>query len=383
MSDAQNSATLIAGVPSINKSVFHRVRFAPHDPVAWVALPGGRTAMIVRDVELPRAKAGGRADAVYAYEDFPVAGGLSGDRGVRAAQATAECLVRNNVTRVVADRSLALIYADELSRRGIAVVCDRDLGIIERRQKDADEVAALRAVQGITEDAIRDACEHVAGARANDAGELVDAAGDALTSEGLKTRLDLFLIRNGCVSDGHIVAGGPAAADCHFAGSGPLRTGEPVIVDVFPRDLRSGYHGDCTRTVVHGNPSEKLVDMHAAVAEAKAASLAAVRAGVTGESVHLAATKVLQQRGYAVGFDSTGSPQGFMPHGTGHGIGLDLKEPPLLDLGGPPLLVGDAVTVEPALYADDTGGVRLEDSIIVTADGCENLNTLPEGLSWA
>ena len=123
--------------------------------------------------------------------------------------------------------------------------------------------------------------------------------------------------------------------------------------------------------------------MHAAAAAAKAASIAAIRAGISGESVHLAATTVLQERGYAVGFDSTGAPQGFMPHGTGHGIGLDLKEPPLLDLGGPPLLVGDAVTVEPALYADDTGGVRLEDMTIVTADGCENLNRLPEGLAWA
>ena len=379
-----HAATLIAGVPSINKSVFHRVRFAPHDPVAWIALPDGKTVMIVRDVELPRARASARADAVYAYEDFAVAGGLSGDRGVRAAQATAECLVRSGVKQVVADRSLTLLFVDELARRGIQVTCDRDWGVAKRRRKDAEEVAALRTVQAITEDAIRDACEFIAGADTADEGKLVDRdTGDAITSEGVKTRLDLFLIRNGCVSDGHIVAGGPQGADCHFAGTGPLRSGEPVVVDVFPRDLRSGYHGDCTRTVVHGEPPEKLVNMHAAVAAAKAAAIAAIRAGVTGESVHLAATKVLQERGYAVGFGSTGLPQGFMPHGTGHGIGLDLKEPPLLDLGGPPLLIGDAVTVEPALYADDTGGVRLEDMVIVTADGCENLNRLPEGLAWA
>ncbi len=383
MSNPADAATLIAGVPSINKSVFHRVRFAPHDPVAWIALPTGDTLMIVRDVELPRARASGRADAIHVYEDFPVAGGLSGDRGVRAAQATAECLVRHGVNAVVADRSLALLFVDELARRGIAVTCDRDLGIAERRRKDADEVAALRAVQAITEDAIRDACEHVAAADTNDAGELIDAAGGSVTSESVKTRLDLFLIARGCVSDGHIVAGGPPAADCHFAGRGPLRSGEPIMIDVFPRDLGTGYHGDCTRTVVHGTSSPKLVKMHAAVVEAKSAALAITRAGVTGEAVHLAATAVLERHGYAVGFDASGSPQGFLPHGTGHGIGLDLKEPPLLDLGGPPLLAGDAVTVEPALYADDTGGVRLEDMLVVTADGYDNLNKLPEGLAWA
>ena len=378
------TATLLAGVPSINKAVYHRVRFGPHDPVAWIALPTGRRAMIVRDVELPRAGASGRADEVHAYEDFPIAGGLSGDRGVRAAQAVAECLVRNGVKKVVADRSLALIFADELRRRGIDIVCDRDLGIVERRQKDAEEVAALRAVQAITEDGIRDACEHIARADAADDATLVDRrTGEPLTSESVKRRIDAFLMARGCVADGHIVAGGPPAADCHFAGAGPLFTGQPVIVDVFPRHLQSGYHGDATRTVVHGMPNEKVVRMHAAVVAAVHASLAVTKAGATGESVHLAAVAVLESRGYKTGFDSTGAPVGFMPHGTGHGIGLDLKEPPLLDLGGPPLLVGDAVTIEPALYADDTGGVRVEDMVIVTGDGCENLNTLPEGLTWA
>ena len=71
-----------------------------------------------------------------------------------------------------------------------------------------------------------------------------------------------------------------------------------------------------------------------------------------------------------------------MVHGTGHGIGLDVHEPPLLDRGGPPLLVGDALTIEPGLYSQAVGGVRVEDMVIVQADGCRNLNRLPEGLSW-
>ena len=71
-----------------------------------------------------------------------------------------------------------------------------------------------------------------------------------------------------------------------------------------------------------------------------------------------------------------------MTHGTGHGIGLDVHEPPLLDFKGPELVVGDALTIEPGLYRRDLGGVRVEDMVVVTADGCENLNALPEGLSW-
>ena len=73
-----------------------------------------------------------------------------------------------------------------------------------------------------------------------------------------------------------------------------------------------------------------------------------------------------------------------MVHGTGHGIGLDVHEPPLLDFGGPELLVGDVLTVEPGLYGvNGEGGVRIEDMVAVTESGCENFNSLPEGLSWS
>jgi Xaa-Pro aminopeptidase len=71
-----------------------------------------------------------------------------------------------------------------------------------------------------------------------------------------------------------------------------------------------------------------------------------------------------------------------MTHGTGHGIGIDVHEPPLLDIKGPALLAGEALTVEPGLYRQDLGGVRIEDMVIVTQDGCENLNHLPDGLDW-
>ena len=72
-----------------------------------------------------------------------------------------------------------------------------------------------------------------------------------------------------------------------------------------------------------------------------------------------------------------------MTHGSGHGIGLDVHEPPLLDFKGPPLLIGDALTIEPGLYRRDLGGVRVEDMVVVTDDGCVSLNTISEDLTWA
>jgi Xaa-Pro aminopeptidase len=85
-----------------------------------------------------------------------------------------------------------------------------------------------------------------------------------------------------------------------------------------------------------------------------------------------------------MGLPPEGAPNSHcsMPHGTGHGIGLDVHEPPLLDRGGPELVAGDALTIEPGLYRADLGGIRVEDLVIVTDQGCENLNRLPEGLTW-
>ena len=180
------------------------------------------------------------------------------------------------------------------------------------------------------------------------------------------------------------MAGGRDGGDCHERGSGELRTGEPVIVDIFPRNRKTRYYGDCTRTVVHGTAPDEILKMHKAVVEAKAAAIAATRAGVTGEAVHRATTEAILAHGYEIGLPAEDSAEDFtsMPHGTGHGVGLDVHEPPLLDTGGPELVVGDVVTIEPGVYSRAIGGVRVEDMVAVTADGCENFNRLPEGLKW-
>ena len=105
-----------------------------------------------------------------------------------------------------------------------------------------------------------------------------------------------------------IIAGGPAAADCHYLGSGELRTGEPVIVDIFPRNRRTRYNGDCTRTVVHGDISDEIKRMHAAVRAAKAAAEKPSPFGVTGETVHLATIQAIRDAGYAFGLPGEQTP---------------------------------------------------------------------------
>ena len=206
-----------------------------------------------------------------------------------------------------------------------------------------------------------------------------------LTSERIMQTIDIWLMEQGYQNLPMIVTGGPQGAECHFRGAGRLHTSQPVTIDIFPKCIASMYHGDCTRTVVHGSIPNDVKQMHEVVVEAKAAATAVTRAGATGEDVHAATTRVITERGYLMGLPEGDWPEGFigMVHGTGHGIGLAVHEPPLLDKGGPELVVGDALTIEPGLYAKHIGGIRVEDMVIVTQDGCESLNTLHEGLDWS
>jgi Xaa-Pro aminopeptidase len=255
------------------------------------------------------------------------------------------------------------------------------MGVLERRAKDAQELDWLREAQRATEGAMKLACETVARARAAADGTLVHD-GAPLSAERLRSIIDIHLLTNGYDNPESIVACGAQGADCHDHGHGMLRTGEPVIVDIFPRNRKTLYNGDMTRTVVHGAIPPEVARMHAAVVAAKRDAIAAVRPGVTGQSVHEATLAALARQGYAAGQPSQ---QGVavISHGTGHGIGLEVHEPPLLAMKGPALVAGDVLTVEPGLYALGIGGIRVEDMVAVTATGCENFNTLQESLVWA
>lgn len=376
-------ATVMGGIPAHNPSFYRRIRFSVGDPAALIEIPGHGATLIIRDIEADRARRKARADRVCVPRDFAPSSGLSGDRETATAQAAAECLKRAGVKEVVADRTLPMLFAHVIGEAGIRVACDPEMGVADRRSKDEQEVEFLRKAQRTTEQAVERACRMIGGAKPDKSGVLIHD-GEPLTSERVRAEIDVWLLQREYDNANMIVSGGPAGADCHDRGSGPLRTGQPVIVDVFPRDKKTYYFGDCTRTVVHGEVSDDLARMHKAVVDAKRAAIKATRAGVTGAQVHAATKSVITGAGYRMGLPGASDPESYcaMTHGTGHGVGLDVHEPPLLDDGGPELVVGDCLTIEPGLYCRAIGGIRVEDMVIVTRDGCDNLNSIPEGLSW-
>jgi len=384
---ASKPPRMMAGIPTLNAGLYRSIRFLVGDPVVYLEVPqaagGHRSTLICRDIEMGRAKLNAAVDHVACPADFTPSEGLSGDRETATAQSAAEMLRRSGFKNVVVDRSLPMIYAEMLKRAGIGIECDTQWGVMERRRKDAQEIEMIRDAQRITEEVMELACSTIARASANPQGILI-LDGTELTSERMRTMIDVWLLERDCSNPGAIVACGPIGADCHDHGHGPLYTEQPVIVDIFPRVKSNLYNGDCTRTVVHGAISSEIARMHQAVVAAKLAATQAVRAGVTGQYVHEATVRAIEKAGYQMGLPADNAPDSFtsMTHGTGHGLGLEVHEPPLLALGGPELVVGDVVTIEPGLYCKAIGGIRVEDMVVVNENGCENLNRLHEGLCW-
>ncbi|MDP2766866.1 MAG: M24 family metallopeptidase [Candidatus Methanoperedens sp.] len=204
--------------------------------------------------------------------------------------------------------------------------------------------------------------------------------GSPLKTDDVRAIIERSLLSNGCEAADIILACGKGSADPHWHGEGELFANEPIVIDMVPRSKKERYYSDMTRTVMRGEPTEELKNMYSAVLESQVAAIKKIKAGVTGSEIHNVVCDVLEERGYETARGKSGEfTEGFI-HSTGHGVGLDIHEAPNLSENGKELKAGNVVTVEPGLYYRKTGGVRLEDVVVVTKSGCKNLTMFEKNL---
>jgi len=358
--------------PEREADLYWRTGFRAPDPLIYVEIGDAKT-LVVSDLELGRAKETARMDAVAMtpYRER-----------LKEAMATPPTLADilhvyleehgAGSSSVVMPGSTAARHVDRLRDLGHTVTLGPSPFWPERRHKTEWEIQQIARAMRETERVLDLARRLIRGAKARDGVLHVD--GEILTSERVRDFIQVELLKAGYAGDPPIVSCGDQATLPHEIGHGPLRSGETIILDVFPLSQETHYGADTTRTVVHGIPSAQVVNMHRAVADAVMAVLGHMKAGVDGKDLNQRVVDIFEERGFKTE-TVDGKPQGFI-HGTGHGLGLDIHEQPRISKESQILELGDVVTVEPGLYYPGIGGVRIEDVAVVTAHGCRDLCSL-------
>ncbi|WP_265110560.1 M24 family metallopeptidase [Halosolutus halophilus] len=352
--------------------------FDAPDAYQTLVTADGAVNLLVSGLEYGRASTDADAEtvtrrSVYDYQELVAEYG----QYAGTVRCVAAFLDDHDIQSIAVPRTFPTGTADGLRDRGVAVTVESE-GIVEdvRATKTEWEIERIRAAQRANEAAMAAAEDLIATADVDD-GVLVHE-GEPLTSERVKEEIEITLIRHGCALDDTIVACGADAADPHDRGSGPLAAGELIVIDIFPRDKESKYFADMTRTVAVGDPGEEARRRYEVTKEAYEVALDAIEPGATGADVHDAACDVIEDAGYETLRSDPGTETGFI-HSTGHGVGLDIHEQPSVSPAGGDLEPGHVITIEPGIYDPAVGGVRIEDLVVVTEDGYENLTAYPIG----
>ena len=369
------AAKLIYDVPEKNADLYYACGFKAPDPFLFIEHRGIKT-MVMSDLEIDRARREAAVDRVLSMNPFNErARKKSKDAGL--AEMVREVLRELKVKSIAVPRTTPFALVDALRAKGCRVEAGAQPFYPERYQKSAAELRLIAEAQRTVFAAMALSRDVLSASRIK--GRNLVHRGKTLTSERLRTMINVFLLERGFQATDTIVSCGSHAIDPHDIGSGPLLANQAVIVDIFPRSIESYYCGDATRTFCRGRASEALKRMYATVLEAQKLGIGMVREGINGRTIHEAIHALFAKRGYKTGVRN-GRNEGFF-HGTGHGIGLEVhEEPARITARDYRLVRGNVFSVEPGLYYSGIGGVRIEDLVVVRPKGCEVISGFPKQL---
>lgn len=380
-------AILMIAASESDSNLYYATRFVAPDPFIFIevhsgepkgagngATGKGERVLVMSDLELDRARSQASVDRIVSYSEVEkqVRGQGVADPGpVDIVHAVLQsCGVKH---LLVPDR-FPFAHARRLQQLGYELDTKKEPFFEERALKTEEEVRHIEAAQRATEEAVAAAHDALRAATIRD--EVLWLDGAPVTSERIKKLINVKLMEQDCVAQHTIVAGGEQACDPHQEGSGPLPAHRSIIFDVFPRSSRTRYFADMSRTVIRGTPSAELKRLYQTVKDAQEEAISQIRDGADGAKIHQRICDRFEAAGYQTGMVN-GRMQGYF-HGTGHGVGLDIHEPPRISRTGSLLQEGHIVTVEPGLYYPGLGAVRIEDMVQVTRDGCRNLTNYPK-----
>src|SRR5438128_3231733 len=374
-SEIRNGETrLIVEARENDPDKLYATKFWAPDPFIFLERNGKRT-LVLSDLEIDRGRKQAHADEFVMFSKFENEVQGKSKKAPPYEKVLAHFLKKRGVRSAIVPANFPLRYAEELTANKIRVRATNGIFWPEREAKSDKEVKMMGRALRITEKGLKRAIEVLKQSKPA-SGKRLRWHGKTLTSEMLRAEIDSTILRAGGIPGGTIVAGGDQACDPHERGFGPLYADSLIILDVFPREAKTGYFGDLTRTVLRGRASEAQRKLWDTVKAGQALALRRVKAGVDGMTIHKAIQELFSSVGFLTEIRS-GRRVGFF-HGTGHGLGLEIHEHPRLQK----VVLKDrqVLTIEPGLYYPGLGGVRLEDVVLVTKKGCRILSRFPKQL---
>jgi Xaa-Pro aminopeptidase len=373
---------LMIGDTMRSPEVRHEVPISIPDPILYAEVDGKRS-VVVSSFETGRVTDLGTDLDVLAFEDVGmdelVKRGL--DTYAFQRELWLNASRRFGVERAVTPTAFPLGHADYLRANGIDLESDQAFFDQRRRVKNSFELDGIRRACRAVEAGQQVGVDMLRRAERRNGTLVLD--GEPLTCERIKLEVERAFGEHGAAADEFIVSHGAQTAVGHDGGSGPIATDDIVLFDLFPRDRESACFSDFTRTFAVGAPSDELREYHRLAREALDLAVGAVKPGVRGSDIHRRVCDFFHEHGYKTQLHKEEGEvlkDGYF-HATGHGVGLEVHERPGLGrVAGEPLVAGDVIAVEPGLYRHGFGGARLEDLLLVTADGCEVLTDFPYDL---
>ena len=353
----------------------HEVPLAAPDPFLYAEV-GGKRSVVVSSLEAGRIADLGTDLQVLTYEDAGIDQLLK--RGLDTYALDRELYLgacrQLGLEAARTPGGFPLEYADHLRANGIELTADQPFFDARRRVKNESELAGIRRACRAVEAGVAVGVEMLKSASRSNGVLTLD--GETLTCERIQLEVERAFGENGAAAEEFVVSHGAQTATGHDAGSGPIAADDVVLFDLFPRDRESACYSDFTRTFSVGPPSDELAEYHRLAKEALDLAVGAVKPGVKGSDIHRMVCDLFHEHGYKTQLhkeEGESLVDGYF-HATGHGVGLEVHEEPGVGrVESEPLVVGDVIALEPGLYRAGYGGVRLEDLVLVTADGAEIL----------
>ena len=367
---------LLVGESYNNANLYYKTRFLTNNQFIYLYHKGVGT-LICATSDWERAKNESIIQEVYPFSSFDYVKQIKkvGHKDLAFLLMLKEVLIRYGVKSMTIPRDFPAFYANGLMKMGYNISIDCDLFLKQRNIKTTEEIQWIRQTQQALEKGMSRAEEIIRHSDVRDSVLIYE--GKTLTNKRLSQYIEIALLQQDCHVFTTIVACGKHSSEPHFSGFTELHANEPILIDIFPFHKKNRYFADMTRTFTKGHSNPQIHDMYQSVLKAQQTAISQAKAGVMASQIYHSACDSFNRDGYLTLREQKASEPllttGFL-HSLGHGIGLNVHEPPFLFSQDIKLMPGNVITIEPGLYNPELGGVRIEDIILIKENSCEVLS---------